>query len=289
MSSMGQRLLHEVGLRQGTYFRVSDVGHDVCLAWLSSLARPDLRGRAKLMPENAILAVISQDCDIACRTDGMDPCVELYVLRPIRDRDVFHGNQFVQSVRKLQLNIEGQWYEAKAEAAVTVDKGELLEVLRGVELAKMPEIDRQCFVRWRTNRYSRTALPDKFNEHLFKVLPEALSRLDGIAKVEGDEGRSYIRALYVWLDPVSEADYYDFELFALLRNDVGDEVLAAIQDAVEEFAERLSDISGFNDLSEMYADRDGQTAVSYLTNFVKLNVDAESLKSGDLDTGVDPV
>mgnify|MGYP003114309374 CR=1 FL=1 len=289
MSSIGQILFHEVGLRQGSYFRVIDVGHEVCLAWLSSLARPELRERSKLMPVNALLAVISQDCDIACRTDSMDPCVELCILRPIRDRDVFHGNQFVQSVRKLQLNIDGQWYEAKAEAAVTVDKRALLEVLKEVELLKMPEVDRQCFVRWRTNSYSRTALPDKFNEYLFQVLPETLSRLDGIAKVEGGEGRSYIRALYIWLDSLSEADCYDFELFALLRNDVSDELLAAIQDAVEEFAGRLSEISGFSDLSEMYADRDGQTAVSYLTNFVRLNVDAESLKSGDLDTGVDPI
>jgi len=287
VNSLGQRLFHEISLRQGSYFRVSEVGHDTCLSWLNSLARVDLRERKKLMPEAALLVVVSQDCDIACRTDSTDPCVELCVVRPIRDRDVHHGNQFVQSVRKLHLKVQEQWYEAKAEAVVTVEKAQLVEVLQNVHLSLLPELDRQCFVRWRANRYSRTALPDKFNEQLSKVLPKALSRLDGIARV--DEGGSYIRALYVWLDPVSEADCYDFEIFALLHDGVSDEALSAIQDAVEEFAGELSDISGFGDVSDIYADRDSRTFVSYLTNFVRLNVDAESLKSGDFDTGVDPI
>ncbi|MFP3977332.1 hypothetical protein [Marinobacter sp. KMM 10035] len=257
------------------------------MSWLDSLPRADLRKRHKLMPENALLVVISQDCDIACRADSADPCIELCVFRPIKSRDVFHGNQFVHSVRKLQLVVEGQWFEAKVEAIVTVQKAELAEVLAGVCLSVLSEFDRQCVVRWRANRYSRTALPDQFNEQLFKVLEPALPKIDEAARIEGYEGKSYIRALYVWIDSLVEADCYDFEIFALLRDDVGDEVFSAIQDLIEELAVSLSDVSGFNDVSENYVDRDSHTFVSYLTRFVKLNLDSESLKSGDSDTGVD--
>ncbi len=287
MTSLGQALFHDVSLRQGSYFRVSDVGRDVCLSWLDSLPRVDLRNRQKLMPENALLAVISQDCDIACRADSADPCIELCVLRPIKDRDVFHGNQFVHSVRKLQILVEGQWFEAKVEAIVTVQKAELAEVLAGVRLCALSEFDRQCVVRWRANRYSRTALPDNFNEQLFNVLGPALPEIDKVARIEGEEGKSYIRALYVWINSLAEADCYDFEIFALLRDEVSDETFSAIQDLIEGLAAGFSEASGFNDVSENYADRDSRTFVSYLTKFVKLNLDSESLKSGDSDTGVD--
>jgi hypothetical protein len=249
----------------------------------------DLREREKLIPEAALLVVLSQDCDIACREDSKDPCIELCVLRPIKNRDIHHGNQFVSSVRKLQLRLEEQWFEAKVEAVITVEKAQLVEILQGVNLTPLLEFDRQCLVRWRTNRYSRAALPDKFNVQLFKVLPKTLLSLDNVAKVEGEEGKSHIRALYVWIDPVSEADFYNFEIFALLCDDVSDEVLSQIQDTVEEFACTLSDISGFNDVSEIYADRDSRTYVSYLTKFVRLNLDSESLKIGDSDTGIDPI
>ena len=287
MTSQGQTLFHDALLRQGSYFRVSDVGRDVCLSWLESLPRVDLRKRQKLMPQDALLAVISQDCDIACRTDSADPCIELCVLKPIKDRDVFHGNQFVHSVRKLQILVEGQWFEARVEAIVTVQKAELVEVLAGVPLFVLSEFDRQCVVRWRANRYSRTALPDKFNEQLFSVLGPALPEIDKAARIEGEDGKSYIRALYIWIDSLAEADCYDFEIFALLRDDVSDKTFSAIQDLIEALAEGLSEASGFNDVSENYADRDSRTFVSYLTRFVKLNLDSESLKSGDSDTGVD--
>ncbi len=86
---------------------------------------------------------------------------------------------------------------------------------------------------------------------------------------------------------MAEADCYDFEIFALLRDDVSDETFSAIQDLIEALAEDLSEASGFNDVSENYADRDSHTFVSYRTRFVKLNLDSESLMSGDSDTGVD--
>ncbi|TPW22176.1 hypothetical protein FH712_18060 [Marinobacter nauticus] len=287
MTSLGQALFHEVSLRQGSYFRVNDVGRDVCLPWLDSLPRVDLRNRQKLMPENALLVVLSQDCDIACRTDAVDPCIELCVFKPIKDRDVFHGNQFVHSVRKLQLLVEGQWFEAKVEAIVTVNKAELAKLLTDVSLSVLSEFDRQCVVRWRANRYSRTALPDNFNDQLSEILGPALPEIDRVARVEGDDGKSYIRAIYVWINSLDELESYDFEFFALLRDDVSNETFTKIQDLIENIAEDLSVASGFNDVSGNYADRDSHTFVSYLTRFVRLNLDSESLRSGDSDTGVD--
>ncbi|WP_155833643.1 hypothetical protein [Halomonas sp. BC04] len=109
------------------------------------------------------MVVVSQDCDIACYNHAEDPCIELAVFNKIKARDVHKGNQFANSVRKLQLQIGGQYYEAKARETVRVPKQSLSDCLEKTTITPLSPDHIRTLVLWRANRYQREAFPDRFN------------------------------------------------------------------------------------------------------------------------------
>jgi len=124
---------------------------------------------------------------------------------------------------------------------------------------------------------------------LFPALSQHMTHVESAASVENVDFKSYIRAMYVKIDTMTEVDTYLFEFFALLRDSVPDRVMGDIQQAVENMADELAEKSGFTDNSSMYADRDTSTTVSYLNDFLRLNLDHHSLSQGDDDVGPDPL
>ncbi len=287
-SSAGQQLFHKIGLRQGAYFNASIISVRERKQWIQSRSQHALRIYEKnnTIPDDALIVVTSQDCDISCSNDDIDKCIELAIFKKIKKKKAYPGNQFVKSVRKLQIHLGAQWYEAKVEYIVEVEKGQLLELLTDPnDIQNLPEVHNKSIPVWRANRYLRTALPDEFNQKLYPVFDSHLPALENATKREDDT--SYIRALYLWLDTFDEVEQYTFEIFALLAEDTPDEILSEAQDVVEEMSESLTQNDYFESDDSIYADRDSSTYVSYLTRFVRINLDHESLAEGDDEVGPD--
>ncbi|WP_146129568.1 hypothetical protein [Alteromonas alba] len=287
MHSFGQKLLHELGVEQCASFFCASVPMDTRLNWANSLPKIEFREDVKKLKDTSIFLILSQNCDIACRNDKLDSHVEVCVCKKIKEKEKHAGNMFVGSARKLQFSIGDDWYEANVDLILSVNKEELYATLHthNVDILAPSEQLLQIAPLWRANRYTRTALPDNFNARLFPILDENLHRLQANAIVPTEMTASYLRAIYIRVTPMTEEESYNFALFALLRADTPDDILSSIQESVEDFAQALEEASGFTDESDIYADRDSNTFVSYLNSYLRLNLDRHSLAEGDSDIG----
>lgn len=257
------------------------------VGWSNSLPKIELREDVKKLKDTSIFLILSQNCDIACRNDKLDSHVEICVCKKLKEKEKHAGNMFVGSARKLQFSVDDDWYEANVDLILSVSKEELFKTLNehNVGILAPSEQLLQIAPLWRANRYTRTALPDNFNAQLYPILDEYLDRLQVTADVPNQMTGSYLRAIYIRVTPMTEEENYQFSLFALLRSDTPDEVVSSIQDSVEDFAQALEAGSGFTDESDIYADRDSSTFVSYLNSYLRLNLDKHSLADGDTDIG----
>lgn len=286
--SCGQQIFHGKKLQQASCFLANHVPQEKREAWLNSLPKSNLRTNFKKFKETVLCVVLSQNCDIACNQDQLDDSIEIALCQVIKPKNLFPGNQFVKSVRKLQFEFEEKCYEASVDYIITVSKKDLLEVMSNpdFELKELHQDIKQSFPFWRANRYVRSALPDKFNEQIGKILDKYLNDLDTISSsIEKESFSSYIKAFYVNLDSLEEKDQYEFEFFFLMRDETPDILLTKIQDVVTDFADNLVIISNNNytDVSMIYADRESNTNVRYISELMRFNVDYFSLRSGDTD------
>jgi len=285
LESFGCKLFNEFHLRQGSYFNSSSFPDELRNSWIDSY--PKQSNRSKKIKSSSVLVLITQDCDIACERDTLESSIELLVCKKIREKDVFRGNQFVKSVRKLHFSLEDKYYEANSDYIMTVSKEMFFEALlnQNVEYIpnNVPDDILESFKIWRTNRYSRTALPNNFNNNLKPVVDEFVPKL--IESSLDGSSDSFIRAIYVRLNSMNELESYNFSFFALLRSNTPDETLSNIQDEMEAMCDRLSQESGYTDESDIYVGRDSDTLVSALTSYVRFNVDSHSLENGDYELG----
>lgn len=283
MTSCGQRLLHEKGLRQGAYFPASSIDQERRQEWITS--RPDPKRRVwkstKRVLDDNIFVVLSQDCDIACSEDSVDPLVELAVCSEITTPH--NRSTFAYSARTIHFEVDTKWYEAKVTNIVFVHKSDLAECLQPELIQHLTDSARKTLPQWRALRYQRVALPDQFNQ-TFKPLEDHIAeKLDGI-------GREHVRALYLWLDSYDEKDSYEFELFALLQPDTPDENLHLAIDVIEELNGLLESegVGRARDADDVwYAARTDQIYVNHLLKFDRINFDSLSLEIGDDDVEVE--
>ena len=138
---------------------------------------------------------------------------------------------------------------------------------------------------WRANRYFRSALPDSFNDKLSQILNKYIIELVNCetSYLQEYDFPSFIKGFYLNLDSMEEKEYYEFEFFFLLRDEITDKLKSTIQDIVESFATELVEIANYKDISNIYADTETNTSVKYLTNLIRFNVDYYSLSKGDTD------
>lgn len=291
-TSCGQIIFHNKKLQQASCFFANNISEDVRKNWLGSLPKINLRDKFNKFTEEVLCVVLSQNCDIACSNDDLDDCLEIALCQPIKAKKVFRGNQFVKSVRKLHFKFMDVNYEANVDYIITVRKEQLLELIdqnRSFEILNLDEENQTIFPFWRANRYVRSALPDEFNNNIFPILNKYLEALESISLSPSYSFSSFIKSFYVNLDSLEEKGSYDFELFFLLRDETPNELIANIQDIVEEFANELVEITqnNYQDVSQIYADTETNTSVKYLSNLIRFNVDYHSLQKGDNDFSED--
>lgn len=285
--SYGQQLFHDKNLKQASCFFCDSLDEAGRQEWLDSLPKKDLRSKLQKIKEGTLCLVISQNCDIACRDDKLDDSVEIALCQKIRAKDVHEGNTFVRSVRKFHFEFNGNFYEANVDYIVTIKKEHLLRIIddNHIEIEKLNKEYCQALPFWRANRYFRSALPDAFNSKINNLIKDYIPKLVEVAKVNKEEYEfsNFIKSFYVNLDTLEESDYYEFELFFLIRDETPDDISIEIQDIVEDFATALAESSGFSDVSEIYVDKETNTSVGYLSQFIRFNVDSYSLEQGDSD------
>lgn len=288
VASFGVRLLDN-GLRQGAGFSAALLEAELLSSWADFRSEPQLRN--KKIKAKDVLVVVSQDCDIACRDDAHDPCIELAVFTPIKPKNWHKGNQFANSVRTLQLTINDQDYEAKARYTIRVLKEDIFNVLDGsfTDLFELTAEQCRTLTLWRANRYQRAALPDRFNDAFFPLVKAALPEIERLASDPIDSSRSYIRSLYVYLENMSEQGQCEFSLLALLRVDTPDPVQSTLDDAMEKLCVQMESSSEYilSDSADLagLAERENTLTVFMLGQYVKFNLDYISLREGDPDTG----
>lgn len=290
VDSFGVQLLNQ-GLRQGSGFPADFLAAEQLKIWADFRSEPMLR--VKLLKPTDLLVVASQDCDIACRDDNQEPCIELAVFSLLKKKDEHAGNQFANSVRTLQLLINDQYYAAKARYTIRVPKKDVFDVFNGSysTLFDLPEGQRRTLTLWRANRYQRAALPDRFNEVFTPLIKEALPAIEQLAKDLSDSSRSYIRSLYVYLENMSEEGGCNFSLLALLRADTPNNIQSSLDDAMDSICTKLEQCSNYTlcesiDLPGL-AEREDTVTVFMLGRYVKFNLDYVSLREGDPDVGAE--
>ncbi|MCZ7836159.1 hypothetical protein [Atlantibacter hermannii] len=285
MLSKGQQLFHDIGIKQAVCIPAACFEDEIRLRWTDSFSKNNIRHQLSKVPSTAMLLVISQNCDIAAYKDENESSIELIVCKKIKARDLYPGKQFAYSCRRLQFQCDDNWYEANVDYLLTVEKGDLVECIKKSNnfqiITLSPEHELTIPV-WRANRYLRTGLPDSFNERFIPVLNDHLANIEEVS-LSDDRMKSVIKALYIGVDPNAESETHAFKIFALLRQSVSDAQLVAVSDAIEDFAVDLNAKAGFVDLSNVYADRENNTFVSFLNGLLRLNLDYVSLAKGDGD------
>lgn len=293
-ASCGQLIFHSKKLQQVSCFFAKEIPDAKRKNWLDSLPKSHLRDKVNKFTQDVLCVVLSQNCDIACNNDALDDCIEIVLCQPIKAKKVHKGNQFVKSVRKLHFEFANNNYEANVDYIITVRKEELLNLIEentSFDILNLDEEYRTIFPFWRANRYVRSALPDQFNDNIYRILYKYIEQLETVSSTQSYDFSSFIKSFYVNIDSLEEKENYDFELFFLLRDETPNDIISHIQDIVETFANELVEITGnaYKDVSLIYADTETNTNVKYLSSLIRFNVDHYSLQNGDSDFSEDVV
>lgn len=228
--------LIELGLRQGSYIRCSDLP-DTYREHLPE-TRPLERHRKKPIPSNAVLAVMSQDCDIAAKNDS-EPAIELSLFKPVKPKDESFkkGQQFAQSTRHLTIYIEDNPYSAYVWHTVWISKEEALELLNGIEIFELKEKEKRALVQWRSLRYCRAAFPDNFNTELLPILNNYREQVF--------ERSQYIIDVLISLNSYQEEEEYLFSLIAIVLDETPDKDQHEIRTTLENLVDELDRVNHF--------------------------------------------
>lgn len=288
--TLGSQLL-AIGLRQGTYFAASELPSELLKEWADYRSDPSLRIRP--IKTEALLAVVSQDCDIACHNHTEDPCIELAVFNPIPNKKMHPGNQFANSVRKLQLKLDTGFYEAKVRETVRVPKEQIIDNIDNTHIYNLSTQHERTLVLWRANRYLREAFPDRFVRVFKPIFDKYLPDLVSQSHVAEDTAFSYIRSLYVHLSNQTEEGQCGFTLTLLLRSDTPGDVQSSLDDTMEEICQEIEASDESFELLEdekfaALAESERTMTVAILSQYVKYNLDSASLSNNDLDVGAAP-
>ena len=203
----------------------------------------DTLGLREAIPEDALIVLISQDCDIVHDSYEAEPFIEFLVATRRPPADENKGLEFGKHPRRLQFKLirdEGaELLEINVQDKYRVRR-EIL--LGGVAEGKLDTRLTEVIARWIAKRYTRAAFPDEFNERC----RAAREKLSDLFKKQGD----LITGVYIRLEPedveLPKGHEYRVLLFATCTRDIWEDYkrkLLAIE-LVERIREKLSECEG---------------------------------------------
>jgi hypothetical protein len=151
----------------------------------------DIHLQLALEPE-ALLIVLTQDCDILHDDYEAEPNIELHIARPVAKKD---GNLFhAKNPRRLQFMLGQQLYEIKIHERFIIPRVCLVNYTPS-EIRLEDNLIR-TIVNWTANRYIRSALPDKFNERL-DFAEKQMKKIESLLKRRG----ALVTGIFLRVDP----------------------------------------------------------------------------------------
>lgn len=230
------------------------------------------------LPDGDRLIVLSHDCDVVHSGDA-EPNVELAVVRTLATGVSGH-NTFGKSPRFLHLEVESGndhlAIEILAALRHFIPREKLEDYLADGDF-KLSKDQVAQIRRWLSNKYSRAALPDAFNNRISAIYKNPVRR--NLKKKE-----RYVSGLFVALSEWGELDDDDDYSVALLATvEVDDYAIAERRieagDALTILVNALSDADGI-DVIDHELRSEAKVSLDERRNFVHLNFDDLSLRDG---------
>lgn len=223
--------LYVRGIRQGSYLRCSHSTLTETFRNLVQDSRAISEKRRKPIQAESLLVVLSQDCDIAQQNDEY---LEVVDIKPIKEKKVTPLLQKARNYRKLQLPIDGTYYECEAERISIIPKLSLAN--EKFEIAgRLNDRLRGLLIDWRTSRYNRNPFPDKANQDIFQILKNEAS---GFMKYLQETPA--VIDLYAYISPNEEdQEQYEVILVLLVDENASLDICEGISNALQVQCEAL--------------------------------------------------
>jgi hypothetical protein len=164
------------------------------------------------IPEDSLLILISQDCDIVHNRYDVEPFIEFLVATRIDASGKNKGLQWGKHPRRFQFTVPQQGGDSLFE----IDINDRYRAPRQILLAGLPEqrLDAkltEAIGRWVAKRYTRAAFPDEFNRRT----AAARDSLADLFKKQGD----LILSIHIRVEPedteLPEGEDYQILLYAI--------------------------------------------------------------------------
>lgn len=210
--------LETLGWRQGSVVKTSDI-------------KTVLNGTGAEVTDDLILIVASQSCDIANNNLSLDPYIEISLCRIIQIKD---GNcSYNKNPRCLHTTIVEKKLDDSlfGEINISILAFERLSINKLVFSEIQPDSMRLLekrstdeYVAWLANRYSRPALPTKFN-----VLIDSADR-GGKLRNAAKRANAHLSGIYVEIFPdreISDDEQYSVNLLGLVPPDQSADIISA--------------------------------------------------------------
>jgi hypothetical protein len=199
--------LEKAGWRQGSVIKSSDVQ---CLAEIKGIP----------FEENLVLLIASQSCDIANNNVTTDPYIELSVAKKI---DKLNGHYtHNKNPRTLHTYVTCRTVndevatednlELMAFEKIAIQKEQFIKLLPDKDKV-LEDMQLKSYIAWLAARYSRPALPSKFNELIKAVDPK------GKLRAKAKKGDEQLAGIYVEIFPNEEikvGETYSVNILGLL-------------------------------------------------------------------------
>lgn len=262
-------LLEESGWRQGLFVRPKDI--------------PGLfEGTSFLYERDMHLVVASQSCDIANNNTESDPMLELSLCKEICIEQLDGNLTHNKNPRKLHSVVlkrasdeedtiaEKRGIEFRAYEKIQLPKEKFLQ-LQPCNDYKFEELYLKSYIAWLSARYSRPALPTKFNNLLRDADPKG--KLKGKAK----KNNQNLLGVYVEITPdkeISEKENYSVNLLGLISSDFSGDI-DKIKQAINDYAEVMR--SAGMDVQEAVL-KENEVSVAVIKRFKRFYYDDLSFK-----------
>lgn len=178
------------------------------------------KGSFKLFPPlepEALVIIISQDCDILHHSYEGEPYVETLIARPLpgnqRNGNHFHGKNPRQLQFALQTDTSTQLYSVNIHEKSRIDRKLLLEGLPEPSI-QLDSVIIELLVRWTAKRYTRAAFPNEFNERCRPAANRIRDRLQSKGEL--------ITAIFLELNSYEELELtqtYEVTIYATARRE----------------------------------------------------------------------
>lgn len=230
-------------LQQGAIIPATALSDKAKAAIMDGRALAEARQRPVLDERKVV--VLSQDCDISS-----DSNIELVVIS--KEKKGSESIQLNKSYRKLQLQIDGDWWLFEADM-ISIIKKSLLELNNdGTPIkpsGRLPDKERRILIDWRIGRYKREPLPHNFN---LAFLTDYIKKPGNELGTFLSENNDKIAEIYVYVDPNDDdAHEYIVGITALLKD--GEDISSAFeQEAAAMLREHCQKLHNDDNVLKMY-------------------------------------